>query len=552
MSGDSPPNSDASTDWATPSTEGSGPPWRLVLVIALLLGGLGWVVRPVLHVVVYTLYTRPILLLAIAAGIAAAIVVARTDYTGPPIDYRGGGTSADQFTPLRVAAVVVILGLLVLTPVANTIAGATLSDETLAQTNEVDDLDDVDPQKPRIVTRAVASRYASNTLNRPQYRAGDTDISVVDGTPYWSAPLSPDGLFNVLTKKQGGTVLVNMTTKQANVRVVDGQLETGIGTIFYESYRWRLLKQGEYLVDYGDPKMIVVDGTQHIIVPYSKPQFHLTPIPHTTPTWGGVAIIDPDGSIEMLSPQQAADSPLLDGQQLYPERLARQKVAATKYRNGILNTFTSHEDEIEIAPVPGDENDQPFFVLSEDGPQYVVAVEPYGEAQGLREVWTIDGQTGKFEVYRPNTSLFGPQKAADLVRQSAPQTDWNRFSPAEPILTVIDDTKYWQVRIVPEDNSGIAYVAFVNAETGDVREFDQTNAIRQFLAGELPSDTRGNETSDPDRPQPTMIVQRVAPNGTVVETMEVYGNETVRIQSGANATAEATRRTTPTPTDTAS
>jgi len=54
--------------------------------------------------------------------------------------------------------------------------------------------------------RAVADRYASNTLNWPQYRVGDTDISVVNGLPYWAAPLAPDGLFNTITKRQAGTV----------------------------------------------------------------------------------------------------------------------------------------------------------------------------------------------------------------------------------------------------------------------------------------------------------------------------------------------------------
>jgi len=196
----------------------------------------------------------------------------------------------------------------------------------------------------------------------PQYRVGDTDISVVNGTPYWAAPLAPDGLFNTITKRQAGTVLVDMTTQQANIRSVDGELEIGVGTIFHRNYRWELLKSQAYLVDYGDPKMVIHNETQYIAVPYSEPQFHLTPLPHTTPQWGGVAVIDPSGSIETLSPSEAAASPILDNQQLYPEQLALQSVAATKYRNGILNTYTSHEDEIEIAPLPGDRNDQPFFI----------------------------------------------------------------------------------------------------------------------------------------------------------------------------------------------
>ncbi|MDS0300374.1 hypothetical protein NDI76_16630 [Halogeometricum sp. S1BR25-6] len=523
--------------------DGGRPPLVALLGVALLPLLVAWFFRPTLHAVVYALYTTPLLVVPLVAAVVAGWFSAGYARRETPSEYGIGGDDR-QVSPLRVAGVVFVVGILVLSPVVNVVAGATLSDRTMAGATTVERLDDVDADNPRIVTRAVAEQYASNTLNRPQYRVGETAITVANGTPYWAAPLSPDGLFNVLTKKQAGTVLVDTTTQGANVRVVEGTMEKGIGTVFFESYRWHLLKSGEYLVDYGDPKMVVENGTQHIVVPYSKPTFHLTPIPHSTPSWGGVAVVDPDGTVRTLSPEQAAESSVLAGQQLYPEDLARRRVAATKYRNGIVNTFTSHEDEIEVAPLPGDDNDQPFFVLTEEGPQYVVAVEPYGEAQGLREVWTIDGQTGAFEVYRPTQSLFGPQKAADLVRQAARQTDWNRFSPAEPILTVIDDREYWQVRIVPEDNSGIAYVAFVDAQSGDVREFEDTDAIRRFLAGATPTNATGGAGdaagagggSGLGNGAPTVVVQRVAENGTVLETMEVYGDETVRIRQPANGT----------------
>ncbi|OYR59594.1 hypothetical protein DJ83_12385 [Halorubrum ezzemoulense] len=523
------------TDWPPDDSDQdqSAPPWIPLGIVGILAVAVGWFFRPWLHGLIYTVYTTPLLLLGIIAGsIAAWVTVRAGDRVETVINTLS--SSDHTITPLRVGVVVVVIAAFALMPVANAVAGVTLSDQTMSQTATVEQLDDVDADNPRIVTRAVAERYASNTLNRPQYRVEETDISVVNGTPYWAAPLAPDGLFNTITKRQAGTVLVDMTTQQANVRSVDGELETGVGTIFYRNYRWKLLKSQAYLVDYGDPKMVIHNETQYITVPYTEPTFHLTPLPHSTPQWGGVAVIDPSGSIDMLSPSEAAASPILDTQQLYPEKLALQSVAATKYRNGILNTYTSHEDEIEIAPLPGDGNDQPFFILSESGPQYVVAVEPYGDAQGLQELWTIDGQTGTFERYIPTDSLFGPQRAADLVRQSAPQTDWDRFSPAEPILTVIDDREYWQVRVVPEDNSGIAYVAFVDARSGNVDSFEETDAISQFLAGETPVE---NPTeTDPVTPTetPTVIVQRVAENGTVIETMRVYDDESLEIRTPTN------------------
>ncbi|PHQ44187.1 hypothetical protein Z052_00080 [Halorubrum sp. C191] len=523
------------TDWPPDDSDQdqSAPPWIPLGIVGILAVAVGWFFRPWLHGLIYTVYTTPLLLLGIIAGsIAAWVTVRAGDRVETVINTLS--SSDHTITPLRVGVVVVVIAAFALMPVANAVAGVTLSDQTMSQTATVEQLDDVDADNPRIITRAVAERYASNTLNRPQYRVEETDISVVNGTPYWAAPLAPDGLFNTITKRQAGTVLVDMTTQQANVRSVDGELETGVGTIFYRNYRWKLLKSQAYLVDYGDPKMVIHNETQYITVPYTEPTFHLTPLPHSTPQWGGVAVIDPSGSIDMLSPSEAAASPILDTQQLYPEKLALQSVAATKYRNGILNTYTSHEDEIEIAPLPGDGNDQPFFILSESGPQYVVAVEPYGDAQGLQELWTIDGQTGTFERYIPTDSLFGPQRAADLVRQSAPQTDWDRFSPAEPILTVIDDREYWQVRVVPEDNSGIAYVAFVDARSGNVDSFEETDAISQFLAGETPVE---NPTeTDPVTPTetPTVIVQRVAENGTVIETMRVYDDESLEIRTPTN------------------
>jgi hypothetical protein len=249
-----------------------------------------------------------------------------------------------------------------------------------------------------------------------------------------------------------------------------------------------------------------------------------------------VVLIDRDGGITDLSPADARDHPVLRDQKLYPFELTRERVAATKYRNGILNTFTSHEDEIEVAPVPGGGNDQPFVVFTDRGPEYVVAVEPYGQAQGLKEVWTIDARTGEYEVYSPTESLFGARKATDYVRQAARTTDWNRFTPSEPIPVVVDGQLYWEVRVVPGDSSGIAYTAFVNARSSDVTEVSTTAEVTAFLEGERGGVRTGDGTDGTDDRSPTLVVERVAPNGTVVGTLEVYGNETVRVVRG-NATA---------------
>ncbi|WP_435067228.1 ABC transporter permease [Haloplanus sp. C73] len=491
-------------------------------VVALTALAFGWYFRPWLHTAVYGVYTTPVLPVAAAVGVAVAVALRRRL-----------GTIADGQVGFAVFVVVLLLG----SSVAGLFAGAELGRDTMARADTAETLPESDADRPRVVTKSVASRYASNTLNFPQYRTDGGDITVRNGTPYWSYALAPDGAFNHYTKRQHGTVLVDMTQQNAEVDTVVGDLERGIGPAFYNNYRFATLKRANYLVDYEDPFMVVHDGEQYIAVPYTKPEFHWLPVPHTTPEWGGVALIHSDGRVQDLSPSAARDHPALSEQTLYPVELTRKSVAATKYRNGIVNTFTSHEDEVEIAPVPGEDNDQPFVVFTEDGPKYVVAVEPYGEAQGLKEVWTVDARTGAYEVYSPSASLFGARKATDYVRQAARTTDWNRFTPSEPVPVVVDGQLYWEVRVVPDDSSGIAYIAFVNARSSDVHEVSTTPEVTAFLQGES-LDGQPTGPSDTDRP-PRIVVERVAPNGTVVETMAVYGNETVRVSPANNTTASA-------------
>jgi len=494
---------------------------------AVVLGVLAWYFRPWLHGIVYGVYTTPILPLAAVLGAGIAVLVRR----------RLGALLSGQ-AGFAVFVIVVVVGV----SLTGLLAGEHLGKATMDRAGTASNLSETDPAMPRVVTKSVASRYASNTLNFPQYRIEGGDITVRNGTPYWSYALAPDGAFNYFTKRQHGTVLVDMTEQNAEVETEVGDLRKGIGPAFYNEYRFSMLKRTDYLVGYDDPFMVVHGGEQYIAVPYTKPEFHWLPLPYTTPEWGGVVLIDGDGEMRDLSPAEARSSPVLGEQKLYPFKLARQKVAATKYRNGIVNTFTSHEDEIEVAPVPGEGNDQPFLVFTESGPEYVVAVEPYGQAQGLKEVWTVDARTGEYERYSPTASLFGARKATDYVRQAARTTDWNRFTPSEPIPVVVDSQLYWQVRIVPEDSSGIAYTAFVNARSSDVHEVTTTAEVTAFLRGER-VDGGGGDGQPGDR-TPTLVVERVAPNGTVVGTLEIYDDETVRVRQGNATATNATNATT--------
>ncbi|MFC7173886.1 hypothetical protein ACFQL0_12100 [Haloplanus litoreus] len=77
-------------------------------------------------------------------------------------------------------------------------------------------------------------------------------------------------------------------------------------------------------------------------------------------------------------------------------------------------------------------------------------------------------------------------------------------------------------------------MAFVNARSSDVYEVETTAEVTAFLQGEQ-LDTGRGDGRPPEGRTPTLVVERVAPNGSVVETLEIYGNETVRVVQG-NAT----------------
>lgn len=489
----------------------------IFIVVACL-----WFVRPWLHGVVYGVYTTPMLWIGIPVCVGVLVLAYGR---------------IDNSSALQAVVVVCIIGVMALSSVSGTFAANTLGQATMQDSQTVDQLRETNASNPRLLTKGVADRYATNTLNFPQYQISESDITIHNGTPHWSYALAPDGLWNHLTKKQHGTVMVDMTRQNAGVETIANDLNKGIGTAFYNNYKWHLLKKGEYLANYKDPFMVMHEGEQYIAVPYTVPKFHWLSIPHTTPTWGGVMLVDASGTVTDLSPEEARQHPALKGQKLYPFDLTRRAVAATKYRNGILNTYTSHEEEIEVAPVPGDGNDQPFLLPTTQGPTYVVAAEPYGNAQGLNEIWMVDARTGQHSRYTTNTSLFGPRKATNYVRKAARKTDWDRFTPAEPLPVIIDGQLFWEIRVVPDDNSGISYIAFVNAQSSEVQEVETTTAVTNFLQNAVVPDTPSDGRTDEPAPTPSIIVERVAPNGTVIGTMTVSDNESVRIVQQNETTA---------------
>lgn len=431
-----------------------------------------------------------------------------------------------------------------------------MADRVNSSVEETDHLSETTVGQHRALPEAVASNYARNSLQTPRYELEGGDITVINGTPHWSYSLAPDGGYNSWRIQQDGAVYVRMNTQDKDVDVERGEFTTGQGMVLFDNYEWQL-KRNDYNHEYKEPFIVPHDDELYMAVPYVdyNHEVRFTPLPqvYSVPEFGGVKVIDQDGNIEDLSPQEAQEDPRLEGQNFYPYDLAEYRVNSMQYQHGALNKWFTHEDQLELADVPGQGNGQPFTVMTEEGMRYFVAAEPYGEdTHGVYQVWEIDARTGEMSrlTYSPDNTLLGPAKATRFVRQEHPNFDWvssgedgnGNVEVSEPLPLVANGSLYWQTFVVPTDSAGVSQVSFVNAETGTVTSVQTDGEIRAFLEGTVDdggtdsgSDDGSGESNDSDESGQDdaestgeLIITVEYPDGTT-ETITVPEGATVSV-----------------------
>lgn len=406
-----------------------------------------------------------------------------------------------------------------------------LSNSVMEDSEFVENLSLTDHNNVRIMPASVGREVSENRMQYPRHSMAEEDIVFINGTPHWSFALQPDGLFNSFQHQQGGAIYADMTTRHANVFSVEKEFKYGQGQYVTDNYLWQL-RHDQYFVDHKTPFVVPYEGDMYIAVPKIsyEHKWRWTPIPqpYSVPTFDGVHLIDSDGNIVDLDPEEALEHPVLDGQNIYPYDLTRLKVSSTQYRGGILNKFLWHEEQINIPDIPGDNNDQPFTVVTEDGIRYVVAAEPWGDSSGILEIWMADARTGEMVVrqWDPQDTQVGPERAMNYVRQEHPLWDWNELRPAEPIPTFIDGQLHWNVRVITSAPL-VRGASFVNANTGEVTTFRQDSDVRTFVRegqGEGIVNQTPNETDDG-----FITIQILDADGNVVRTIEVAEGQTIRV-----------------------
>lgn len=503
----------------------------LLLITAFLL--------PLLQPAIYFVYTTPALIQWILVGGGIAVFAEWYDGLGKT------GTNAGIYLGL---AVIVVLGVFVGPVMSGVYAQEDIYHNDMKNTQEVENLPEADAENPRILPREVALQYADGSLQYPRHTLDRGDITYHNGTYHWSHALEPDGLVNTFIGQQVGAVYINMSTSGKDVDTYEEDFKYGKGMLISDNYVYQL-RLSEFLIQHqtSDSFIIQQEGKQYLVTPAVTHDYKVrfTPLPqvYTVPRYAGVYVQDAQGNMEHLSPEEASESDLLEGQNTYPYDLANFRVNAMRYQHGMLNKWFIHEDVPQIAEVPGKGNSQPFTVPTEDGLKYFVATEPWGQANGIYQVYVFDAQTGEASVkkYSTESSLYGPERASSKVMSDPEVSRLNNVHTSEPIPVVVDGSLYWKVRVVPNTSSGITYIAFVDAHDGDVIKYETDEGTTAFLR-------EGPGADEPEKPDNdsgesgggALEIVVTDENGNVVDRITVSENASVTIQqTNNNSTASA-------------
>lgn len=508
--------------------------------------------RPLFHDFIYLgLYSLPG-----AIFLGGSVILGAVLFFSPP--KRSENEYGQQQSSFKIKGVYLTLGVGILLFLAIILAipagmaeGAALSSDTMSSTDEIGSLPQTNADNPRIIPRAVSDTQTKGSVSYRQHQLGVSDIARAEnGNLAWSYAIEPDQFRNRLQGNQRGVLLADMTRMEnRSITAYDDQDFThGQNMFLHRSAIWNILKD-DYLVTYhDDPIEFTHNGEAYMQYPKTGHEWNLLPFPHTVPTWEGNVLVHTDGTIEHLSPKEAKNSDILDGQRLYPLYNSEQRVESLRYRQGILNQLPvvgTYESVVVPAELPsGTGNSQPFVIdLEPQDMSYVYAMEPHGStSRGLDEVWFFDAETGESEFFgSDNETIFGPERAMGLVRSADSQTGWvneageGNFEVVEPIPIAVDGDLWWHSKVVPVENTDVSRNVFVNAHSGTTVSLESTDNIKEFIRegniNEIPEDADTDTEPAPDEPEVAYYVVIRDENGNEIDRIPIEPGQDISIET---------------------
>ncbi|HUW71760.1 MAG TPA: hypothetical protein VMV66_00995 [Candidatus Humimicrobiaceae bacterium] len=453
------------------------------------------VARPLGHWLWFGIYrTLPFLILTVAiiiAGVVAYILTRKT--------------AVWKIVAISWAVLLVVLSIFGVSIVKTKLCAETEERmtiiETLPLTTEI-----------RYLPMEIAQYYAEVRIPDPEISLGELQPILKDGELVWIAARRPDGFIRSLKYKTDGVAIIysdgsvgmNYTSRQLglgqqNREEVPGTFTYGEGMRVEDDIYWQLRKS-KYWVEYCEVFYLFDDDTPLAVVPYIG---YRMSFPVMVPYWAGVATVHPDGTITHYTPEEAQQLDFVQGQRIYPERLARRYTVSWAYHQGISNAWFTHRDQIDIPELAYSKNQMPYLLPTDEGTKWVTVAEPHGEAtHGIFKVFFIDAVTGEIELYEipPATQdiLVGPNRAWEYVKAAYPLYNWmeegrtgegptGAIKLLEPRPIITKDTIYWMMSVTTREHAFAPErpsTMLVDARTTKVYEFSSEEEIERFLAGE--------------------------------------------------------------------
>ncbi len=457
--------------------------WRKpgFLITLMVLFALAWLFRPFFHGFVMSFVESPLSLvfwLVLLAGIWSA-----AKRVGP-LKWVQVGTGSYTVRATRPGSGLLLFTYLVVAVVV--LAGLSLESEfrylVTSRSTDYTERSTLPNFTPvRLTPKTVAQRYADDSFQNPQEYLGDSQIALIDNKLQRVFPRLPESGLLYFFNKLTGFVIVDVDTLVRKVEIVDQKfnLAEGIG-IFDNIYYQLPLKH--YFVKYSSEPIYLKkqDGTWVTVVSYMKYQG----FPFTKPVWGGVVVVEQNGTMTDYSPEQAQEIDFLKGNRLYPKELTAFYSHSYAYRGGLINKWFLHRNETEVVSLHGEE--AIFHLPSDEGFKQVMVAEPYGRSYGIYKIFIYDATTGKREVinYDQNSQLTGPIAAADYIKKEFPTYDWSSFGLAEPRPITIKGELYWLMSVVPADSAGIATTVLLNTKTNQVLQAKTEADLVAILKGD--------------------------------------------------------------------
>ena len=396
------------------------------------------------------------------------------------------------------------------------------------ETLQADNLPETTEQHLRVVPRGVSDTYADSSMQKSQYGLSDSDIAYQDGKYQWSYGVVPDNFFVQLRGNQFGSLYVDMEQTSKSVTLDESQFENGRGQLWFDSYEYQSVLNNPTSLHVWETTFNTKDYIAHSTISHDW-EFRLLPIPqfYAIPQHETVEVMDTDGTVSSLSPEEAQASDRLDKQNFYPYDVAMFKVNSMRYKNGVINLWTTKEDVFEVAGLPSSsQNNWPLTVPTKDGDDfgltYFVGTEAVNSGSGLYQVWLVDGQTGETSYVQYDENQIGPARSVEFVSNKQQVNELSDATPVSPIPVVSDEQLYWHVKVVPQSETGIIYTAFVNADTGDVTLLEGTEPIYQFMTEDEVEQIQSGQDSGESSGATTQVTVAVTDeSGEIIRTEEV-------------------------------